>query len=85
MVRLKSGIIEIKSKDKYMRSFMVQTPDGPCRVNVYSNERNNFFTVATSLNHPTKGKNQLYRKNLTESEVREILKNPRIHTKKGYR
>lgn len=83
--RIKSGLVEIKSTDPYMRSFMVATEDGECRVNVYSNSRDNTYTVATALKHPVQGKNQLYRKGLTEKEVKEILKNPRKHTGKGYR
>lgn len=85
MIKVKSGIVEIKTKDPFMRSFMVATEDGPCRVNVHSNKRNNLFTVSTDLLHPKQGKNQLFRKGLTESEVKQILKNPRQHTGKGYR
>lgn len=51
------------------------------RVNIYLTT----MTVVTAINHPKKGKNQLYRKNLSYNQVVEILKNPRTHTGKGYR
>lgn len=46
-----------------------------------------FFTTATiktSLDHPTQGKTQLFRKNVDPQQFREILMNPRTHTDKGY-
>ena len=79
-MRVKSGIVEIKTTDPYMRSFLVPSDLGNARVNVWSNNRNNLFTVGTYLNHPKQGKTQLFRKNCTEEEVKEILKNPRKHT-----
>jgi len=51
------------------------------RVNVYYTK----MTVATCLNHPTKGKTQMFRRDITESELRKIFKNPRVHLNKGYR
>lgn len=80
-----SGIVEIKTSDPFMRSFLVPNDKENCRVNVWSNSRNNLFTVGTYLDHPTQGKTQLFRKNLTEKEVKELLKYPRKHTGKGYR
>lgn len=50
------------------------------RINIYYSK----MTVATSLNHPKKGKTQLYRKNVAPSELIKIFKNPRQHTGKGY-
>jgi len=50
------------------------------RINVYYTK----MTVATCLNHPKKGKTQLFRKNVTIEELKLIFENPRIHTKKGY-
>ena len=82
--RVKSGIVEIESKDPYMRSFLV--PDGlqgNCRVNVWKSGHS--FTVGTCLDHPKQGKTQLFRRNLNEKEVMELLKNPRKHTGKGYK
>ena len=79
------GFEEIKVKDPYMRTYMIETKDGLCRVNVYSNSKNSTLTVSTHLNHPKKGKNQLFRKGLSEQDVLNLMKNPRIHTGKGYR
>ena len=41
-------------------------------------------TVATAMNHPTKGRTQLYRKNLDYDEIVQIINNPRKHTGEGY-
>ncbi len=51
------------------------------RVNVYYST----MTVGTCLNHPKKGKTQLYRRNVDEAELRKIMVNPRVHLNKGYR
>lgn len=53
---------------------------GDVRINVYLTT----LTVATALNHPKKGKTQLFRKNLNFVELRELFNNPRKHTGKGY-
>jgi hypothetical protein len=50
------------------------------RINVYYTTR----TVATALDHPYQGKTQLFRRNCSAAELREIMKDPRIHTEKGY-
>ena len=43
---VKSGIVEIKSSDPYMRSFLIPNArKGNCRVNVYSNKRNGLYTA----------------------------------------
>ena len=42
-------------------------------------------TVGSYLNHPTKGKTQLFRRNVHSlHELYSILDNPRVHTDKGY-
>lgn len=52
------------------------------RINIYLTK----MTVATCLNHPSKGKTQLYRRNVwRKEELNKIFKNPRVHTDKGYR
>ena len=84
-IRVTKGIFEIESKDPWMRSFLVPTETGNCRVNVWSNSKDRLYTVGTCLLHPKQGKTQLFRKHCTEKEVKEILKNPRVHTKKGYK
>lgn len=50
------------------------------RVNVYTTK----MTVGTCLVHPKKGATQLFRKNVNLELLREIFKNPRVHTGKGY-
>jgi len=42
-------------------------------------------TVKTTLDHPTLGRNALYRNTVTPELYREILVNPRVHTNCGYR
>lgn len=82
--RVRSGIVEIETTDPYLRSFIVATPCGrQCRVNVWRN-KTGLYTVGTALAHPKKGKTQMFRRNCTEKEVRELLKNPRKHTGRGY-
>jgi hypothetical protein len=54
--------------------------DGSTRINVYLTK----MTVATCLNHPKKGPTQLFRRNVTLSELTEIFDYPRKHTGKGY-
>lgn len=80
-IKVKAGAIELKTADPYLRSFLIP---GDVRVNVWRSEKSSLFTVGTCLNHPKKGKTQLFRKNCTEQQVMAILKNPRIHTGKGY-
>jgi hypothetical protein len=42
------------------------------------------MTVGTVLDHPTKGRGQLFRKNVDRKTLRDIFENPRVHTGKGY-
>lgn len=51
------------------------------RMNIYTTK----MTVGTCLNHPKKGKTQLFRKHVTPDELKKLFKNPRHHTNKGYR
>ena len=59
---------------------MASYSDGSTRINVYLTK----MTVATCLNHPTKGPTQLFRKNVTLQMLHEIFEYPRKHTGKGY-
>jgi hypothetical protein len=46
-----------------------------------------YFTTATmktSLDHPTQGRTQMFRKNVDPSLYRKILEDPRTHTNQGY-
>lgn len=50
------------------------------RINVYYTTG----TVGTCMNHPIKGKTQLFRRNVTLNELDKLFANPRSHTGKGY-
>ena len=64
-----------------MISFVKVIDGDPARMNIYTTK----MTVATCINHPRKGKTQLFRKNVGNELMAKIFKNPRIHTNKGYR
>jgi len=51
------------------------------RLNVYYSK----MTVGTCLDHPTKGKTQLWRRNVSYELLEAIFNNPRVHTTRGYR
>lgn len=62
-------------------NFMISFFKNGTRINVWYTK----MTVSTALNHPTKGKTQLYRKHVTPSILEEIFIKPRLNTKLGYR
>lgn len=41
-------------------------------------------TVKTSMDHPTQGKTQMFRRDITNNEYVNVLNDPRHHTGKGY-
>ena len=53
---------------------------GSVRINVYYTTG----TVGTSLLHPKQGRTQLFRRNCTMNDVREVFNNPRWHSGRGY-
>lgn len=53
---------------------------GTSKINIYYSK----MTIATTVDHPRVGRQQLYRKNITEDELKKIFKEPRQHTGKGY-
>ena len=59
---------------------LISYSDGDTRVNIYLSK----MTVSTCLNHPKKGKTQLFRKNVNIQMLSEIFEYPRKHTGKGY-
>jgi len=59
---------------------MLSFKKGVVRINVFYST----MTVATCIPHPTKGKTQLFRKNVSMTELDNIFKEPRVHTGKGY-
>lgn len=76
-------LIDIQANIKMLR-FMRAYKGSIVKVNVYYGKKNGTYTVATALQHPTKGKTQLFRKGITTQELEAVLKNPRTHTDKGY-
>lgn len=82
MIRVKSGIVEIKTKDPYLRSFLVAGEEASHRVNVWSNSKNSFYTMSLTIVTVRGAKKQLYKSGLHEEQVREILNNPFEHFKK---
>ena len=56
------------------------TKDG-VRINVYYTTG----TVGTCLEHPTQGRTQMFRRNVTLAELEGIFRYPRVHTGKGYK
>lgn len=46
--------------------------------------KNTNFKVSTAIQHPKRGKNQLYR-SLNYDNILRVISNPRTHTNKGYR
>lgn len=59
--------------------------NGEETFNLYWNSKNFKFSVSTAMNHPKRGKNQLYRKYLDVDDVKNLLSNPRYHSQVGYR
>ncbi len=59
---------------------MISFFKGESRINIYYTT----MTVATCINHPSKGKTQLFRRNVSSKQLIKIFENPRVHTYKGY-
>jgi hypothetical protein len=68
--------VHVKNYESGMRSFA----RGAERINIWLT----MMTVATAINHPKKGKTQLYRKHCDMKTLESILRNPRRHTNLGY-
>lgn len=67
---VKSGIVEVKSNDPFMRSFLSKgSRRKNCRINVYSNSKDDLFTIVIQ-----KGKSNQVRRCLTEKQVIDLLK-----------
>lgn len=63
-------------------SSMISFTKHRVRINVYDGRRG--ITVASCLDHPRRGKTQLFRKNVSLDLLDKIFKNPRLHTSAGY-
>lgn len=68
-------------RNNEMLSFVKDIGGHRARINVYVSK----MTVTTCINHPKKGKTQLFRKKVDYELLNKIFENPRIHTDKGYR
>ena len=76
-IATESGWVLIDHQDNInMLSFLKDRS----RINVYYTK----MTVTTCINHPTKGRTQLFRRGVNIEELKKIFKTPRLHTKKGY-
>lgn len=62
------------------KEVFMDTKNVKVKVNIYLTT----LSVSTAMNHPKKGKTQLHRKNSCLEHIEQILKNPRVHTKRGY-
>jgi len=54
--------------------------ESEARINIYYTTR----TVGTAMDHPSRGKTQLFRRNCSDEELVAIMKDPRTHTGRGY-
>ena len=66
--------------DHNTTSRLISFRNGGTRINVYYTTG----TVGTCLNHPKRGKTQLFRRNVDFEQLNDIFENPRSHTGKGY-
>jgi hypothetical protein len=62
---------------------MISFTKSRSRINVYYSKPWR-MTVATVVNHPTVGRQQLFRKYVRMDELERIFRYPRTHTGKGY-
>ena len=78
---IKNGWVKLVYQENIgMLSFTKLYNKSKARINVYLTK----MTIASAINHPKKGKKQLFRWGLSPDEVNKIFKNPRLHTKRGY-
>lgn len=59
---------------------LISYKKGDDRINVYYSR----MTVGTAINHPKKGKTQLFRKHVEIKLLEKLFINPRTHTGLGY-
>lgn len=74
-IKIKSGILEIKTKEKYLRSFLTITEEGPCRINVWSTKKRS-YTIGVQFSPPKKRPIQAFKKNCSKQEIENFIKNP---------
>lgn len=79
------GWESIPPRDPHMvGSFLKVIDHSPARINIWESERRG-RTVGTYLFHPKQGKTQLFRRCVSDKELQQIFKNPRVHSGKGYK
>lgn len=61
--------------DHQSNIMMVSFAKGDARINVYYSK----MTVATIVNHPELGRNQMFRRGVWGKNLEEIFKNPHSH------
>lgn len=71
-------LVQVDQKT-YMLGFKMGEQKHP-RINVYVTKS----TFVTQIDHPTKGKTQLFRRNVWPENYDKIFANPRVHTGRGY-
>ena len=74
-----AGLIEVALNEE-SKVISFRNEDETYRINVYYTTR----TVGTCVDHPSQGKTQLFRRNVSYEELTNLFNNPRIHTGRGY-
>jgi hypothetical protein len=72
-----------KSLDYQKNISMISFERDDSRINVYYSKPWR-MTVATTITHPTWGRQQLFRRNIKMPELENLFRYPRKHTGKGY-
>ena len=78
-----AGLFEIYFNEASRVVSFAPDPEDPqalTRINVYYTTG----TVATCMDHPRQGKTQLFRRDVDIVLLRELLRDPRLHTNTGY-
>jgi len=76
-----TGIREISLNEQSRVISFASAESDDVRINVYYTTR----TIGSALAHPYQGATQLFRRNCTTEELKNIFENPRAHTGKGYK
>ena len=86
-MKLALPIVEILAKEKgwslfdhQVKNKMISFFRRGVRLNIYYTTG----TVGTCMDHPTKGKTQLFRRGVDTGLLEKIFDNPRVHTGEGY-
>lgn len=81
-LKVKTGFVEIKTKDKYLRSFLVATESGSARVNIWTNRKNDLVTVGVQYPRSGKRKKEYFHRGISVNTAKNILFNLAIQTYK---